>query len=1044
VSPTKPRTGKAAADTSKPSSALFEQTVQRFEKSWTSTSSFEQLLESESAAEYPEIFRELACIDLEFRWTAGQAPQLDSYLQLGRARGLSELQLHELAFEDYRLRKRLGQPKLREWYAEQFQLDVSGWPVWDTQSGALESESRKRESDGETAKLGLSPALPQVGSSFHGCTLVGVLGRGAFGCVYLARQAGLANRFVVLKVTPISDHEPQLLAELQHTHIVPIYSFERDEQWQSICMPFLGLVTLADLRPDSRQLSLSGQELLSTIAARKADTIAASTRAAGPVSTEVAELLQPERHSRLAAIQNLDCQRSLLWMFARIAEALGFAHSQGVVHGDLKPANILVSDEGNPLLLDFHLAARTQGENRPEHVGGTLPYMSPQQLGALEKGEPPAASSDLFSLGVVMFELLGGRLPFSTRGQDRESIAAMISERHQPPPKLRQFNSALSVDVETIIEKCLAAERAGGYRSMRELQEDLDSHLANRPLRHAPNRSLRERIVKWTRRHPVLASTWSLAGLFLLMAVLVGSLVAGRLQSARRLEANAASEQFVRELKASVVPLTIPGLDPKSSDSAAENLVQQIGRRYQTAENSETGLLSESQKSAESAQLAVASFWLTQSALAGFEVAPSDSRRAEQLKRLVSQVEQLAAQVPGEISAAFVDLRGSLQRATGQNGQLDLAEIELLKPKAESGSESESTPESLILKAAQAVGRGEPEGALEQLDRALAQDSDNYQAWLLKGHAWLLAGNRERASEAYSFCVALQPDSPWGWFQRGLVRLEQGDLRGSRSDFSRCIELEAKEPTAWLNRALAARATGDLNSALADLSEAIDLGCSETRALFLRSQVYRQLGRAEEADRDLKTFLELEPSDLKSWLARGLVRARANEPDLALADFQAALRLVPDSVEAWQNIATVQSEMLKQLSNAIESLNEIAKLRPNDPIPIVTRGVLLGRMEDRPGAHADAERAMRLRSDADVLFRAAGVYALTSRVNEQDAEQALHLLRRAAFEDPRLVLSRIEGDTDLLPIHNHPEYQRVLASLKLLAEQTQPPTEVKQ
>lgn len=1044
MSPTKPVTGKVATDSSKPSSALFEQVVQRFEKSWTPASSIEQALAAESAAEHPEIFHELACIDLEFRWTAGQTPQLESYLQLGRARGLSEQQLRELAFEEYRLRQRFGQPKPREWYAEQFQLDVADWPDWSVQSNALESESRNRLSGREAKEAGLSPELPQVGSRFHGCTLVGVLGRGAFGCVYLARQAGLANRFVVLKVTPISDHEPQLLAELQHTHIVPIYSFERDEQWQSICMPFLGLVTLADLRPDSRQLSLSGQELLSTIAARKADTIAASTRAAGPVSTEVAELLQPERHSRLAAIQNLDCQRSLLWMFARIAEALGFAHSQGVVHGDLKPANILVSDEGNPLLLDFHLASRTHGENRPEHVGGTLPYMSPQQLRALEKGEPPAASSDLFSLGVVMFELLGGRLPFSTRGQDRESIAAMINERQQPPTKLRQFNSALPVDVETVIEKCLAAERAGGYRSMRELQEDLDAHLANRPLRHAPNRSLRERIVKWTRRHPVIASTWSLTGLFLLMAIVVGSLIAGRLQAARRLEANAASEQFVRELEASVVPLTVPGLDPKSSELAAENLVQQIARRYQGTGSSGQQLLSESQKLSESAQLAVASFWLTQNALAGLEVAPSDSRRAEQQKRLVSRVEQLAAEVPAEISVAFVDLRSSLQRATNQSGQLDLAEFDLLKPKAEYGSEDNSTTESLILNAAESLRRGEPEEALEQLGRALAQDSDNYQAWLLKGHAWLLAGNRERASEAYSFCVVLQPDAPWGWFQRGLVRLEQGDLRGSRSDFSRCIELDAKEPTAWLNRSLAARAAGDLNSALADLSQAIDLGCSETRALFLRSQVYRQLGRAEEADRELKTFLELEPSDLKSWLARGLVRARANEPELAMADFQAARRLVPDSVEAWQNIATVQSEMLKQLSNAVESLGEIAKLRPNDPIPLVTRGVLLGRMEDRPAAHSDAERAMRLRSDADVLFRAAGVYALTSRVNEQDAEQALHLLRMAAFEDPRLVLSRIEGDTDLQPIHNHPEYQRILASLKLLAEQPESSSEVKQ
>ena len=1043
MSSTKPGSEESIVKTSAPSSALFEQVVQRFEKSWNPALSFEQLLAAVPAAGHPEIFRELACIDLEFRWTSGRIPELESYLRMGKANGLSDSQLLELAFEDYRLRKRFSQPQPRAWYAEQFQLDVSAWPEWSDRSGDLDSGSPNRQSVRSGEGAGPAPELPRVGSDFHGCTLVGVLGRGAFGSVYLARQSGLANRFVVLKVSPLSDHEPQLLAELQHTHIVPIYSFERDEQWQSICMPFLGLVTLADLRPASHQLSLSGQALLSTIAAKKADTIAASTREAGPVSTQVQELLQPERHSRLPAIKNLDCQRSLLWMFARIAEALHFAHSQGVVHGDIKPANILISDEGNPLLLDFHLASRTQGDHRPEHVGGTLPYMSPQQLRALEKGESPTASSDLFSLGVVMYELLGGRLPFSTRGQDRESIAAMISERDQSPPRLRDLEPSHSVDVETIIERCFAADKPEGYRSLRELQEDLDAHLANRPLLHAPNRSAAERFTKWMRRHPVLASTWSLTGLFLLLAVLIGSLVAGRLQSARRLEANVSSQQFVRELETSVVPLTVPGLDPRSSDAAAKRLVELITSRYQAADYSGAQTLSESQKSAEAVQLSAATFWLTQSALVGLESQPSESKRAAELQKFSALVDELAERVPEDLTSDFRSLQSGLRRAS-ESGASNLSAVELLQPQKESGLANKSSPEILMMNAARFIRRGEAEPALEELERALAQDADNYQAWLLKGHAWLLAGNRERASEAYSFCVALQPESPWGWFQRGLVRLELGDLRGSQADFSRCIELDPKEPTAWLNRALAARGNGDLNAALADLNQAIELGCSETRAIYLRSQIYRQLGREEEAAADLKQFLELEPADLKSWLARGLVRARAQEPDLALADFQAARRLVPDSVDAWQNIATVQSEMLKQLSNAIESLSEIIKLRPNDPIPLVTRGVLLGRMEDRAAAHADAQNALRLRSDADVLFRAAGVYALTSRVNQQDTEQALGLLRKAAFADPGLVLSRTESDADLQPIQDHPEYQRILSSLKLLAEQPEQPTEVKQ
>ena len=1036
--PSSPVSGKQVAGSfSGPTASLdsqavaeFERCIREFEDRWSAADEFETLLPRDAVNLGPDLFRELACIDMEFRWQAGQEPKLESYLAVGQARGLIQEQLQEIGFEDYRLRSRHGQPADPAAYAERWNWDVSAWPKWEASSAKVAPRS--------TAEL------PSLGSDFHGYHLVGILGRGAFGCVYLARQAGLANRFVVLKVTPAGAEEPQLLAELQHTHIVPIYSLQQDAKWQSICMPFLGLVTLAELRPEAGRLADSGQALLSTVAAHKADTIAASARTAGEPTADLGELLQPDRHCRLPAIKGLDCERTLLWMFARVAEALAFAHSRGVVHGDIKPANILVSDDGNPLLLDFHLASRIQGSHHPEHVGGTLPYMSPQQLRALEQGQKPAASCDLFSLGVVMFELLGGRLPYVTRPLDRDSIAAMISEREQPPPSLSQITPAISVDVVTIIESCLVSEQAGGYRSLRQLQEDLDAHLAHRPLLHARNRSLRERVRKWTRRHPVLASTWSLTGLFLLLAVVTGSLVAGRLQSARRLEAEVSSQQFVRELASAIVPLTVPGLGPRTVQTATNQLAEQVVAHYQAADYPGPELLSEQQKSAESAQLSSASFWLTQSTLANAAPQPSATRQLAELESLEAVVAKLAKQVPPSLSTEFVSLQTTLQRAMKQDSKADFSALELLQPPEQPGAAASFSNEARILDAARAVRRGEAGLALSQLERVLGVDSDNYQAWLLKGHAWLLAGNRERASEAYSFCVALQPSSPWGWFQRGIVRLEQGELSGSRSDFDRCIELEPQEATAYLNRALAARAAGDLKAALSDLSRAIELGCGETRAWYLRSQVYGQLGQAEEAQRDQQAFLNLEPSDLKSWLARGLVRARANQPDLALQDFQAARRLVPDSVDAWQNIATVQSEMLKQLEKAADSLGEIIKLRPNDPIPLVTRGVLLGRMEARPAAHADVQNALRLRSDADLLFRAAGVYALTSRVDAEDVELALDLLRRAAFADPGLVLSRMEADTDLQPIRQHPEYQKVLSSLKLLAQPQGQSNEVKQ
>jgi serine/threonine protein kinase/Flp pilus assembly protein TadD len=1027
-------------------SDTVEQAILQFELNWTVTTRFQDLLVSQTGSIGPELFCELACIDMEFRWQAGAQPELADYWQAGAARGFDGGQLKPLAFEDYRLRSRHGAARPREEYAREWQLDVSDWPTWDSSDPDLDD---RHTDQGNSLPLTAvrkqpraCPKLPEPGSSLHGYDLLGILGRGAFGCVYLARQAGLANRFVVLKVSPLSDHEPQLLASLQHTHIVPIYSCHRDEQWQSICMPFLGLVTLAELRPEGTRLSESGQAMLSTVAAKKADTVAASTRSTGKLPADINELLQPDRHSRLPAIRGMDCQRSLLWMFARVAEALDFAHSRGVVHGDIKPANILISDDGNPLLLDFHLASGGKASAGPKYIGGTLPYMSPQQLRSLENFQPIDPSSDLFSLGVLMYELLGGRLPYPTLGEDCDSFATMIRQREKLPKPLRSLNRLISTDVESIVQACFSPSGSGRYQSARQLQEDLDAHLANRSLRHAPNRSLLERGAKWTRRHPALTSAWSLTGVFLAILLGLGLLVGGRLQSAHKLEATVASQKFVEELESSILPLAIPGIDSGSAEQTRAKLLAQITKYYSQPDAAQPELINAEQRAREQERISTAAFWWGRSALASIAKAV-DKSKAAQLAEVRKDVAGVIQSLPSRVAADFRNLDLLLGKYANANSpdlesaQKRFQEIDWLSGQKESTASS-------ILSAAQALNDRDWQQSLDYLDRALARDADNYQAWLLKGHALLFAGRRIQALEAYSFCTRLQPNSPWGWFQRGVVRLEQRDFQGSLADFTHCIQLQPDEPTAWLNRALAAQGNGQFKQALSDLNQAMELGCSETRALYLRHLVHQQLGQAAEAEADLKKFLELEPTDLKSWLTRGLAHAKVNQSEQAIADFEMSTRLDPESADAWQNLAMVQGEILNELELAIDAISEVIALRSTDPKPLATRGVLQARAGRRDAALADAHAALELQSDADTLFRAAGIFALTSQTIAADRDKAFELLRAAAFRDPEFVLSRVEATQNLEALRQQPEYQRILASLRQLAGQPDESLEVKQ
>ncbi len=331
-------------------------------------------------------------------------------------------------------------------------------------------------------------ACPSCGSSFRlegGSTTCGprrtgqklgkyelleTVGQGAFGTVYKARDAEL-DRVVAVKVPragQLADaqdldrflREARSVAQLRHASIVTVHDVGQVEGVPYLVSDFVAGVTLADL-----------------LSARR------------PGFRETAELL------------------------AAVSDALHYAHQRGVVHRDVKPSNVMIGEGGAAFLMDFGLAKREAGEismTLDGQVLGTPAYMAPEQA----RGESHAVGprADVYSLGVVLYQLLTGELPF--RGTQRMLLHQVVHDEPRPP---RRLNDRIPRDLETICLKAMAKEPGRRYATAQAFAEDLRRWLKGEAIVARPVGRI-ERLLKWTRRNPLVAG---------LMAAVTVSLVGG-------------------------------------------------------------------------------------------------------------------------------------------------------------------------------------------------------------------------------------------------------------------------------------------------------------------------------------------------------------------------------------------------------------------------------------------------------------------------------------------------------------------------------------
>lgn len=984
----------------------------------------ENYLPEQSHPRYSEIVVELLRIDLEWSWKRGTPKPLAEY----GARFCGVLadrgQMEALAFEEYRLRRQAGEAATAQEYRQRFGVEAANWPRLEPENGSDKNAP-----------------IPNAGEQFLNFKLDEELGRGSFGRVFLARQIALADRPVALKISPGRSVEPERLAQLQHANIVPIYSVHESQGLQAVCMPFLGRATLADALGELRQreeLPRSGAELISTVVALDSTKIGdgssrlvADEAGAAEPARPAATAMTPSIRKRFEHSSYVD---AVAWIGAQLAAGLVHAHERGILHRDLKPANILLADDGRPMILDFNLSDRpASGGLRAAAIGGTLPYMAPEHLEALETGHGVDARSDIYSLGVVLFELLTRRLPFAASSStSRDATAKLAAERRRGAPPVRRLNSSTPPSVSAIVARCLAPNPADRYQAADELRTDLERHLEHRPLLFAPDRSPKERLTKWTRRHPRLSSGTMIGAtaLVVLAAVAVGWQRRG--EWIATLDAQNAARSFIVRAPELRVPLSLPGVDPEMINEGLDAAQMQVatfgaGQPGPFKATARYSKLPAEDRSALDAELAKTLYLMASASAKQSRIAAKVVDRRARLHDAAGYNQKAAALVAGigsPLERTILDQQAAITRELSSPARAQ-------ETAQQSGQATTSTSGDRELRALELIGAGRYAEALPLLVAWRDEAPTDVSAWMTLGHAHLRMGNLADAEECFTTCTKICPRAPMGYFQRGVARLERRDYAGAVEDFSTVLDLPGCHAPALINRALARRALGDYPAALADLDAALADGAIQTRVYFIRSDIRKSMGQNEEAEADRLRGLSTTPVDAASWLARGVARL-SSDPEAALADFREAESLAPGSRAATQNIVHVLADRLGRDAEARQELDVILTLAPDDAAALASRAVVRARLGDAPGAMADTVAAIRLDHSPTILFQSACAFALVS-VHQPDARaKAIALLGRALGAEPTLA-ARALTDQDLAALRDEDKFRRVIDAAKELS-----------
>lgn len=952
---------------------------------------------------YTRVAAELIRVDLERSWELEEPKTLEDYRRRVPRLFEDPAALAEVAFEDYRLRRLSGDTVTCEEYSSRYGVSTDSWPNINSRSRGDELGSPR------------PVRMPEPGEYFAGFRIGRVIGRGAFATAFLAEQNDLAQRHVVLKVSKRRSLEPEHLARLQHTNIVPIYSVHESAGLLGVCMPYCGDRTLADVLTKGLG-SIANQ---STVARADEETLRNPSDSFAPQQVEVKE--QPEAP---CLRRGLDANEAVR-IVRDLAQGLAHAHERGVVHRDLKPANVLMADDGRPMLLDFNLSEGAVIDGVASlTVGGTLPYMAPEHLEAVQLGGAVGPECDVYSLGVILYELLTGERPFpDRRGQLDTVIAESLRDRAAGPRLPRQLERGVPPAVESLVLKCLAPAPQR-YASAKDLAEDLQRHLDNLPLKHAANPSLKERAKKWRKRHPRLTSAGAVGAVAAVLVALLAALGLSRTHQLAKFEADTIFRRFQRDTAPVRTLLSVPNTDlellregHEAGTRVLDTVADSINGDWRVDPRAD--LLDARRREEVNNDIAELAYLLARAE--GLLVGADEEGAGPPLglSKALALNEFARATLPGT-SPALIQQQAEFEGALGVKPS----------PLRSVNAHVETHPIDDLFTAQLLLEAHEFESALVALDSVCEGAPTDPVAWLLLGNAYAGAGKLADAEAALSLAVSLQPHSYVAIYNRGLCRLQRGERVDAIKDFT---EVLARRPTlvcARLNRAIAYEAKGDDKAALADLDAALATRRSPSRAYLLRARVRERIGDTTGAKEDLAFGLAAEPTDEAGWVARGVAKL-PDDPEGARDDFRESLQRFPGSTLALKNLVHVNADRLHRNGDALAALDAWLALEPKNPSALVGRAVLHARKGRREDCLRDL-KAIGNTADPLIAFQSACALSLTADNRNSDMQQALDHLSDALVRNPALV-ARTATDPDLAALRTTDSYRELVTAFRDLA-----------
>ncbi len=781
--------------------------------------------------------------------------------------------------------------------------------------------------------------------------IVRELGRGGQGEVYLAEDRRL-RRSVALKVLrgiAVANpdglrrfkREAELAARLDHPDVATVYESGVADGIAYLAMRFV-----------------------------EGDTLAKRIAAEPPPATR-------------------DAIDRLLAFFERIARALHAAHELGIVHRDVKPGNVIVTETGDPVVVDFGLARDVDGDDDVPltvtgDVFGTPHYMSPEQLA--DDPQRLDRRTDVYSLGTALYEAMTGRRPFDapTRARLYQRIA------NDPPADPRRHNRALPRELSIVIATALEKPRDRRYDTALDLADELRRIRERRPIRARAAGPVR-RLGRWIAREPAKAAAGALA---LALTGLIGygaaawpgirrdHAIAQEVLDAKQLEARLQRGYLLlherRAAEAERIFLEALAIAPGDPDVATGLDVARFRLAYggSVATLEPPGDLPPGD----------ARTWFTRGARAlAVGHATGDAAAFERALEAMIRCNLFAERrrllyLCGLAHALAHSPRPALSRDV-------IAALDREAPDDPTARYWAALAESVI----------DPDAAFARIESWIADGDPLPVTMQLCGRLLYARGDIEEAIRTFESVIERAPDYRPAMHNLGIAYGRVGRKRDARAIYERLVAAHPRQPDGLRNLAIAQRECGDVPAALATLNKLVLLDPKQLDVWVDIARLERDAGRSDKATAAARRALEIDPDCAEAIALLGDASRIGGDEATALDRYRAAVEKEPDN---WRTVVALANALCdaKQAEEALPVARRAVTLAPDEALTHQS----LGRILDRVGRPADSAKA-HLRAVRLDPMNARNHYNLgTARMRARDTRGGIAALNKAIELDPTL------------------------------------------